>query len=92
MAMTLEQAKQAGVLAAKIEGLTELIAGLQANIDNGDQMDHMQVVLVSGRTAVAPVRISVEDSVACFAAAKAGVEAVRAAAQAAFDALVAAGE
>jgi len=83
MPLTLEQAEQAGALAAGIRAADEALAGLDARIAEGAQIATMIAQLATGNSVRAEMPMTAEESAEVF-------DAVRAIVQAKRDALAAA--
>lgn len=87
MSLTLEQASQAGALAAAILAADDAIAGLNARIGEGAQITTMIAQLATGNSVRAEMPMTAEESAAVFDAVLSIVQAKRAALAAALAAI-----
>ena len=67
MSLTIQQAQQAGQLAAGIVGYQQVVAALQEVVNTGDQIESMSATRLSnGLVLNAPITLSVADTAVMF--------------------------
>lgn len=87
MSLTLEQATNAGALAAHIVAADDALAGLDSRIGEGAQISCMIAQLATGNSVRAEIPMTAEESAAVFNAVRTIVQAKRDALAAALAAI-----